>query len=235
MAENKNVKLVTEDADPKEVAENWAKTISSMYEDRDRKALTGKARIVDKLEILADKYRTANGVMAALGCVRDVFGEQAKELTLAETIDIAKGAANELSGVANKMRDKLMNLDPDDEMFANVCDGFFNKAFSGTENDAIDMVVELMRLQLCQQVGPDTHDLVDFCNRTDEEIKKSKDDLMLYCEQNDVNFYELCDEPDEESDYLCYDCQHDCKDVHKTIKEGQSAYDVCEKFVEKED
>jgi hypothetical protein len=129
--------------------------------------------------------------------VRDVFGEQAKELTLAEEIELAKGATNEISRVAWSMYEKAEKLTPDDAGFADFCDGFYNEEFSATENDPIDMVSELMRLQLCQQVGPSADDLFAFCTRIDEEIEKARQNLREYCEANDIDFDELCGEKEE--------------------------------------
>ena len=196
MAED--IKLVTEDADTQAVAEKMATDIRKMYEDRDKKADAGWHHLLEQLEVMAQKCRTANGVMVALGVVRDVFGGNAAELTLKKEIDIAKGAANEMSRVAWSMHEKADALAPDDDGFSDFCEGFYNPEFSGTESDPIDMVSELMRLQLCQQVGPVASDLFEFCARTDEEIEKARQNLREYCKANDVDFDKLCGEKEEE-------------------------------------
>ena len=198
MAED--IKLVTEEADAQAVAEKMATDIRKMYEDMDRKLETGYHHLLDQLEIMAQKYRTANGVMMALGAVRDVFGDNTNELMLSEEIDLAKGAANELSRVAWSMYDKAEKLTPDDEGLGDFCDGFYNPEFSGTENDPIDMVSELMRLQLCQQIGPMANDLFEFCGRATLEIDSARQNLMEYCEANDIDFDELCSENEKPED-----------------------------------
>ena len=189
----RKLELVTEDADSMKIAEKMATDISKMYEDRDKKAMAGHKRLVDQLEVVAQKYHTANGVMVALGCVRDVFGANASELMLTEEIGIAKDAANEVSKTVVAMRDKLMAFDPDDPMLKNFCDEFYDSSFSTSRADPIAMVTELMKLTLCQQIGPDAADLFDFCLRADEEIDKAKQNLMKYCKDNDIDFDKLCE------------------------------------------
>jgi len=225
--EDRKLKLMTEEAGLMETAKEQARSIAKMYEDRDKKAIGAKEHLISQLMVTADKYRTANGVMSALDTVRLVFG--GTELDIDEQLDIARATARRMAGVAQAMAAKVEILDP--EQMSVLCDGFYAKEFADSKATALDMVDELMTLQLCQNVGSNAQDVEDFCAQADDEIEKARENLRTFCTENDINFTELCGPHDNCPDCLCMSCQNECKD-HKYIEEGQSAYDVCEKFVE---
>lgn len=220
----REVKIMTEEAGLNETAKKQAKDISKMYEDRDRKALGARDHLVSQLEVTSDKYRTANGVMAALNVVRDVLGDVTDYV---EEISIAKTSATHMAGVALKMADKAKGLDPEDMHM--LCEGFYDPDFSKGKSSALELIDELLVLQLCQQVGPSAEDVSDFCKTADEEIEKARESLRTFCSDNDIDFNELCGPHDNCPDCLCMDCAEDCKEG-RTIKQGQSAYEVCESF-----
>lgn len=220
--------VVTGEADTKDAAIEQAKSIAKMYEDRDKKALGARDHLVAQLEVTADKYRTANGVMNALGVVRDVLG---KVTDYVEEISIAKTAATNMAGVALKMADKARGLDPDE--MSQLCDGFYNAEFSESKASALEMIDELLCLQLCQNVGPNAEDVEEFCHTADDEIEKARENLKALCKDGGLDFNEICGPHENCHDCLCMSCTNDCKEG-KEVSEGQSAYDVCEKFMEQE-
>lgn len=222
----RKLKLMTEEAGLDETAKKQAKDISKMYEDRDKKALGARDHLVSQLEVTSDKYRTANGVMAALQVVRDVLGDVTDYV---EEISIAKTAATRMAGIAQEMAKKAGELYP--EEMAELCDGFYDPAFSEGKGSALEMIDELLVLQLCQNVGPNAEDVAQFCKTADEEIEKARESLRTFCSENEIDFNELCGPHDNCPDCLCMSCEKDCKEG-KLIEEGQSAYDVCEDFVE---
>jgi len=228
---NDKLKLMTEEEDHQKVAEDMARSIAKMYEDRDKKALGARDHLVSQLEVTTDKYRTANGVMSALDTVRLVAGSYAGNDLLSD-IAMAKGVAIVMAHKAQEMRDKAQGLDP--EKMDQLCDDFYDKEFAESESTTvIEMVVELMLLQLCQNVGSAAQDVADFCKTADEEIEKARKDLRDYCGQHGLSFEELCGPHDNCPDCLCMSCEKDCKDG-KQIMPGQSAYDVCQDFEGKE-
>lgn len=229
--QDRKLELMTEEADANEAAKEMAKSISKMYEDRDAKALGAKERLIQQLEVTVDKYRTANGVMSALATVRDVLGGHG-DLDINEEIGMAKAVATNMAGIAKDMGEKANVLEP--EEFDQLCNGFYDKEFSQGLASAADMVEQLMVLNLCQNVGPNAEDIAEFCKTADAEIDKAREDLKAYCADNGIDFNELCGPHDNCPDCLCMDCERDCKGG-KQIKEGQSAYDVCEDFVKKEE
>lgn len=226
---DRKLKVMTEEADARSVAEEQARSIWKMYEDRDRKALGAKDHLVFQLRVTSDKYRTANGVMSALSCVREVAGDGMGDTI--EQIAMAKSVATEMASVAEDMATKARGLSPDE--MDQLCDDFYDKEFSEHDSSIIDMVAELMILQLCQNIGPNAEDIVEFLKHSDEEIEKAKETLITFCNENKIDFDELCGPYGDCHDCLCESCEKDCKD-HKMIEEGQSAYDVCKDFVEKE-
>lgn len=224
----RKLKLMTEEAGLQETVSKKAQDIAKMYEDRDKKALGARDHLVSQLNVTSDKYRTANGVMAALQVVRDVLGDVTDYV---EEISIAKTAATKAAGIAQAMACKAEIIDP--EEMSSLCEGFYDPAFSEGKSSAIEMIDELMALQLCQNVGAAAEDVEDFCRTADEEIEKAREELKRFCAENDIDFNELCGPHDNCPDCLCMDCANDCKS-NMFIQEGQSAYDVCEKFVEQE-
>ena len=230
--EDRKVKLMTEEAGIEQMAKEMAQSIAKMYEDRDKKAIGARDHLVNQILVTSDKYLTANGVMSALEIVREVFADRNNPLEIEEEIDIAKSAAKHMSQKAKEMSERAASLDPED-LYA-LCDGYYSTDFANKRVTALDIVYELMSLQLCQNVGPNAEDIVEFCSNADDEIDKARENLKDFCKEHDLDFNELCGPHDNCPDCLCLDCANDCKD-HKLIKEGQSAYDVCEKFVEQEE
>lgn len=184
--QDRKLQLVTEQADAMELAKEQAKSITKMYEDRDKKALGGREHLVSQLEVTSDKYRTANGVMAALQTVRNVLGEAADYV---EEISIAKTAATKMAGIAQDMAKKAGELDP--EEMDQLCFGFYDPVFSESNGSALEMIDELLVLQLCQNVGPNAEDVAEFCRTADEEIEKAREELKKLCSENDIDFDEL--------------------------------------------
>ncbi len=185
------MKVMNGTADPKKTADEQAKSIRHMIEERDKKAVNAKKHLIAQLDVTIDKYRTANGVMTALQTVRAVAGDHS-DLTLEDEIGMAKAVATEMAKVTAKMADNAEVTDPDN--FDELCDGFYNKEFSENDSSAIEMVHELMVLQLCQNVGPDADDVANFCKQADEEIEKARENLRKFCEENELDFLEVVGE-----------------------------------------
>lgn len=185
------MKVMNGTADPKETADEQAKSIRHMIEERDKKATNAKKHLIAQLDVTIDKYRTANGVMTALQTVRAVAGDHS-DLTLEDEIGMAKAVATEMARVTAEMADNAEKTDPDN--LDELCDGFYNKEFSENDSSAIEMVHELMILQLCQNVGPDADDVANFCKQADEEIEKARENLRKFCEENELDFLEVVGE-----------------------------------------
>lgn len=220
------LKLMTEEADFNESAKEQAKAIGKMYEDRDKKAMDAKEHLVAQLEITVDKYRTANGVMSALDTLRTVMGEGG-ENKYAE-IQAAQRLAKRLSVVTTNMAATAKRLDP--EEMDKLCDGFYDMDLVNKNVGPEDLAEQLMILQLCQNVGPSTEDIADFCRTADDEIEKARGNLKDFCAGHGIDFNELCGPHDNCPECLCNICTNDCKEG-KMIVEGQSAREICDDFI----
>lgn len=236
---DKNLTLVTNDADPMDVANDMAAGIRKMYEDRDRKALDAKASLVERLKALGMRYRTANGVMSALENMHSIMACTQAIGTISEQLSFAKDAASTMSGIAFAMQEKAANLDP--ENMVTLCDGFYDKDYVNTgtttrtdNGNLVDLTIELMTLQLCQNVGPNAEDIATFITHADKEIDKARTKLHEFCDENGIDFENLCETHSYHSDCLCLSCANDCK-MGLEIEEGQSARVLCENFVEAEE
>lgn len=181
---DKKIEQMTEDADNMAVAEEMARSIHKMIVDRDDKAASAKSHLVSQLKITVDKYRTANGVMSALQTVRDVVG--LGQLPLDDELMIAKGMATKMANATMSMAAQAENLLP--EEMDQLCNGFYDKEFSDGDIDSSVLIYELMRIQLCQNVGPNAEDIVDFHKRATEEIEKTREDLRKLCEDNGLDY-----------------------------------------------
>lgn len=188
---DKNIEQMTEDADPRIAAEEMARSIHKMIDDRDQKAASAKTHLVEQLKVTVDKYRTANGVMSALQTVRDVVGDG---LDLSDELLIAKEMATKMAKATMSMATQAENLLPHE--MDQLCNGFYDTQFSEGDVDAHGLIYELLRIQLCQNVGPNAEDIVAFIGRTDEEIEKARLDLKELCDSNGLDYLEILAEAD---------------------------------------
>lgn len=223
---DRKLKLMTEEAGLDETAREQAKSISKMYEDRDRKAVGAKQHLVSQLMVTTEKYRTANGIMAALDTVRTVFGSHGDDIY--SEIQMAQRIAKGMAVTAEKMAEKAQSLDPDD--MDQLCEMFYDKDMTNKKVGPTELAEQLMTLQLCQNVGPNAEDVVEFLRSADEEIEKARENLATFCNENNINFNELCGPHENCPECLCNICTNDCKEG-KMIVEGQSARDICNDFI----
>lgn len=190
---DRKMKLIAEEEDFQAVAEEMAKSIRKMYEDRDEKAIGAKEHLIAQLKVTTDKYCTANGVMRALEVIRDVYGDKDR-LDLEEEIEVAKDITSCMAVDVFNMCERAEGLDP--EELGNLCEGFWNPNFSTSNAGPKNLASELLHLELCQGVGSAADDVVDFINHADDEIDKAKLNLIAYCQDHDIDFDKLYGEED---------------------------------------
>ena len=154
--QDRKFNVMSNKADPKDVAKEMTESIRKMYEDRDKKAINAKDHLIAQLKLTSEKYCTANGVMSALDTVRTVYGEVATNGIYPE-IQMAQRLAKKLSVIATKMAEKAKELDP--EGMAELCDSFYKTDVVNSSLGPEDLAEQLMILQLCQNVGPGASDV----------------------------------------------------------------------------
>lgn len=153
--------------------------IKSMKEDKEKKCKAAKEQLIDMLEVTVDKYRTATGTAEALRVARFVYGENVNDLAPAIFVFLANELAREMAGVTQNMVEKAKKLN-----YANMdqlCDEFYNKDFKidGIDDaDALyDLCLEMMKIDLCRNVGGAAEDMVEFIKRVQEEIDATGEEL----------------------------------------------------------
>ena len=147
----------------KELEEKLAK----MTEDRDNKCKAAKDQLVEMLKITADKYRTATGTAEALRVYRFA---NANDNKFERDITEANNIAHSMAEGTEQMMNRAIELSY--EEMDQLCDGFYDKNFTITRNDScVDkLVFEMMKIDLCRNVGGSAEDMVSFVKRSQEEI-----------------------------------------------------------------
>lgn len=147
-------------------------SIESMKADKEKKCSSAKEQLIEMLKVTVDKYRTATGTAEALRTLRFAVGDGDVNLTWANKL------AWDLSYEVEKMIGKAQELS-----YANMdqlCDGFYDKEFmieGYSEENHFKLAFEMMRIDLCRNVGPAAEDMVEFIKRTQEEIDKTGEEL----------------------------------------------------------
>lgn len=149
--------------------------IEGMKADKKNKCEAAKRQLVEMLEVTIDKYRTVTGAAEALRVLRFVCGEDS-------WIDLsyATKLAHKMAEETNRMLDRANEL-PYAEM-DKLCDGFYDRDFTVDGDEvhmtaAFDMAFEMMRIDLCRNVGGAAEDMVSFIERSQEEIDATGEEL----------------------------------------------------------
>lgn len=175
---------------PLEEARKLSADIDSMIDKRDEKAKGAIEHLVENLHVTAEKYMTANGVMAALEALRQVVGKDPvyqHDVLLGMSCKLAK----EITAVVFAMAAKAENACV--EELDKFCDEYYVKDFASTEATAESMARQLLILSLCQNVGPNAQDIKDFYTAANEEIQKSYKELDEFCAKNNIDPVQLGD------------------------------------------
>lgn len=152
-----------EKTEKQQAVEEMGEKLRKMVEDKDAKCKAAKEQLVSMLEVTADKYRTATGVAEALRVLRFVHGENGA--TIEDAMSLAKAMAEEATAMAKKAK-----AVPYEKMEI-LCDGFYDKDFVSSEEPML--AFEMMRIDLCRNVGGAAEDMVSFCKRVQEEIDET--------------------------------------------------------------
>lgn len=190
-----NIKVITkediqveaESIEPKDVAERKLEVIKKMIDGRDAKIKNATEHLNETLIVTATKYLTANGLMAAM----DTINEVNSDLKWAEKINIAVDASRLLSALTNEIAEALAEASPIE--YDTVVEQYYDGDFAWeleVDKEPLSLiegiVVELMTLNLCSNIGPSADDIVQFIKSSQEEIEKSIDDYNEYCTANEV-------------------------------------------------
>ena len=150
-----------------EQIEELESKIEKMKADKETKCEAAKKQLIDMLGVTADKYRTATGVAEALRVLRFAYGEQY------DAFEDAASLARELCNTTDAMQATASLLDPNE--MDSLCEGFYDPDFASNKNIiGYELAKEMMRIDLCRNVGSAAEDMVSFVKRVDEEIEATK-------------------------------------------------------------
>lgn len=175
---------------PLEEAKRLSADIDSMIDKRDEKTKGAIKHLAENLHVTAEKYMTANGVMAALEALRQVVGKDpvySHDVLLGMSCKLAKEITAVVFAMAAKAEDACV------EELDKFCDEYYVKDFASTEATAESMARQLLILPLCQNVGPNAQDIKDFYTTANEEIQKSYKELDEFCAKNNIDPVQLSD------------------------------------------
>lgn len=154
--------------------------LDKMNEDREAKCKAAKEQLIEMIEVTGDKYYTATGVAEALRIIRFVKGEeQGSKLD----IHMARRLACDMADQCALMADKARELGYGE--MDQLCDGFYDKMFAKGDES---LSYEMMRIDLCRNVGGAAEDMVEFWKHSQEEIDdtcKALDELRKSKEETD--------------------------------------------------
>ena len=140
----------------------------SMAKDRDAKCKSAKEQLVSMIEVTVDKYRTATGTAEALRVLRFAYGND--NVAIYEAVQMA----NRMAVETDKMKQKAEKLGYAE--MDQLCDGFYEKEFDG--KNYIDLAFEMMRIDLCRNVGEAAEDMVAFLERVDSDIADTEKKIL---------------------------------------------------------
>ena len=158
--ENGNDKLTIDDRIAIKELED---KIASMKADKEKKCKAAKEQLIEMLSVTVDKYRTVTGTAEALRIVQFLNQDN-----LGYDLTWANKLAWDLAVEADRMREKAESLNYAE--MDQICDGFYEKEFKLDSPKVYDVAFEMMRIDLCRNVGGAAEDMVEFIKRVEEEI-----------------------------------------------------------------
>lgn len=177
-----NIKVIKSNDEEKDLIKELEDKIKSMKEDKEKKCKAAKEQLIEMLDVTVDKYRTATGTAEALRVMRFIIGDDSK-IAVHIANDIAWAMAQEV----DKMKQKANEL-PYAEM-DKLCDGFYNKEYKMNpvtwDDEVVSLTFEMMRIDLCRNVGGAAEDMVEFIKRVEEEIDSVGEELKALKNKED--------------------------------------------------
>lgn len=179
----KNINVISTKKESADIIAELEDRIVKMKEDKETKCKAAKEQLVNMLDVTVDKYKTATGTAEALRVLRFVAPDE----KLA-SMEAANELAYELANETQKMREKADGLE-----YANMdqlCDGFYEKEFVIRNSDSEiagirNLAFEMMRIDLCRNVGDAAEDMVSFVKRVQEEIDATGEELKKRREEEE--------------------------------------------------
>lgn len=148
---------------------------------RDKKIEEALNRLHEQCNVMNEQFNTANGVLEMIHLMDEtgLFGVQSDTR-------VAKGfahyaacqciiVADEIYKAIKKIDEKKTIVDCIEELNYYV-DTFFDDGFAYSDKSfsPSELVEQLIKLRICQKVGPAVQDMLDFYNSATEEIENTR-------------------------------------------------------------
>lgn len=148
--------------------------IKSMKEDKERKCKAAKEQLVSMLEVTVDKYRTATGTAEALRVLRFASEDYPSEISI---LFDANRLAHDMAIVTSSMCDKAKSLSY--AKMDELCEGYYDEDFTFDDSCPayIQLAEQMMRIDLCRNVGGAAEDMVEFIKRVELDIDATGEEL----------------------------------------------------------
>ena len=149
--------------------------IKGMKEDKERKCKAAKEQLVSMLEVTVDKYRTATGTAEALRVLRFTSENYPCEINI---LSAANRLAHDMAVVTSSMCEKAKSLSY--AKMDSLCEGYYDEDFVLKNNDynnCIQLAEQMMRIDLCRNVGGAAEDMVEFIKRVELDIDATGEEL----------------------------------------------------------
>lgn len=147
-------------------------SIEGMRKDMEKKCSAAKEQLAEMLRITSNKYRTVTGAAEALRVLRFVAGDDYDNY---ELIVMAGQVAIAMADETVAMIQAVDDLDCGE--MDKLCEDFYEPHFEVSDNatEAIwDMAFEMMRIDLCRNVGGSAEDMVEFIKHVEQDIAETQ-------------------------------------------------------------
>lgn len=175
----KTSETVEEEKNTKEIISELISKISGMIRDKQAKLTSAKEQLVNQLDVTSEKYLTATGVYEALQTIGSIKGSNED---LSFFIENAQEIAKDMSEEAHFL--KLRAEETDVLEMATILEDQYTKDYTVIQSDSYDLAQELMRLNLCRNVGPACDDMAEFSKHAQEEIDDTIKELKETLKEN---------------------------------------------------
>lgn len=166
----------------RQLAQELVDKIQMMVKDRDKKLNMAKEQLIEQLKVTADKYRTGTGVMESLRIMRLVNDGRPADMAIFEEVEQARNLAANMVVNISRLVDKAEKLGHAE--MNELCNGEYDTDFISKGFSAMELCEELMKLDLCRNIGPAAEDMVLFLEKTSDELESTNDELEKLCEEH---------------------------------------------------
>lgn len=165
------------DVSNEELISDLEQQLKKMKVDQKEKIASGIENFFNMISTTAEKYRTVTGMVVVIQDYNNLFSydeaiTKCPEKLIAIACDVANDVADELTSISD-----VEHIDDIEELLT-IVDDFYHHEFTKTNTWTCNTVLkEMQHIKICQQLGPIVDSLIEFEERTYEEIEKTEQRL----------------------------------------------------------